>query len=412
MHMRPADLFARLTLVFLAMTYCMPEAAAQAPIPIVTVRNMAALRALPSTGQYQSVNVAGYYAPNDGGGGIFNWDGMSRAADNRGTVINPTRNPGAGRYIRQDAEALPYSVRWFGARGDDVTDDYAALTAAITAARNSSQRVVALVPGTYILQTLPLDISGVNIEGSGAIGTRIKRGNNARGPYTVKLDGSTEGGAARMTYRNFQIDGNSSANADPNNWPLVLIGNVLNNVFENIQILNARTGGLRMIAGDTNRPNVNTFINLQIRESAGKGLEIAAGRNLHFIGLDIEAVSAEAIDISGSAEPVWRVIIENFWIEKTGPGDAVLIRGGADLITLDNGNIQDYGNTVGSRGNGVNVSAGRRVRLRALDVSPLAGRSSPGHRKIFVDRAAAAVEIDGNGFESADIENNSASSGR
>jgi hypothetical protein len=385
--------------------------AAPATVTLVTVANMAALKSLPYTGQYPSVNVAGYYAPNDGGGGIFNWNSASSAPDNRGTVINPTGNSGAGRYIRQDAEALPYSVRWFGAKGDARSDDYAALTATITAVRSSSQRIVALAPGTYVLGTLPLDISGVNIEGSGAIASKIKRGNGVSGLYTVKLDGATDGGAARMTYRNFQIDGNSSANSN-NNWALVLMGNTLNNVFENIQILNAKTGGLRIIKGGSDRPNVNTFINLQIRDGAGKGIEVAAGRNLHFIGLDIELVSDIALDISGSDEPVFRALVQNFWIEKTGPGDAVLIRGGSDLIALENGNIQDYGNMMGTQGNGVNVSFGRHVRLRAVDIAPRAGGSSPGHRKIAISRDSRAVVIEDHALNAGDIEDNSPRSQR
>ena len=385
--------------------------AAPAPVNVVTVPNMAALKSLPSRGQYPSVNVAGYYAPNDGGGGIFNWNGASATPDNRGTVINPMGNTGAGRYIRQDAEALPYSVRWFGAKGDARSDDYAALTATVTAVRNSSQRTVALVPGTYVLGTLPLDISGVNIEGSGAIASKIMRGNGVPGAYTVKLDGTTEGGAARMTYRNFQIDGNNSANSN-DNWALVLMGNTLSNVFENIQILNSKTGGLRIIKGGPDRPNLNTFINLQIRDGAGKGIEIAAGRNVHFIGLNIELISDIALDISGSDEPVFRAIVQNFWFEKTGPGDSVLIRGGSDLIALENGNIQDYGNMMGTRGNGVNVSFGRHVRLRAVDIAPRAGGSSPGHRKIAISRDSRAVVIEDHALNAGDIEDNSPSGRR
>lgn len=236
---------------------------------MASVPNIAVLRALSGGDQYASVNVQGYYAPNDGGGGIFNWSGTSVAAADNCIVFAPAGNPRVGRYIRQDAESSPFSVRWCGARGDGVTDDYAAISATVRLAHNSSQRLVYLPPGVYILGTLPLNISGVGVEGAGAIASKLKRGNNASGLYMVKLDGATEGGAARMAYRNFQLDGNSPANSNPN-FALALVGNALNNVFENIQILNARTGGIRITRDAGNRPSVNTFLNLQIRDSSGK----------------------------------------------------------------------------------------------------------------------------------------------
>jgi len=380
---------------------------------MVSIPNMAALRTLQAVGQYGSVNVQGYYAANDGGGGIFNWDGTSVARPDNCIVFAPSGNPRAGRYLRQDAESSPYSVRWCGAKGDGVTDDYAAINATVTLAHNSSQRLVYLPPGMYILGTLPLNVSGVSVEGAGAIASKLKRGNNATGPYLVKLDGSTEGGAARMTYRNFQLDGNSSANSNPN-FALALVGNALNNVFENIQILNARTGGVRVTRGADARPSVNTFINLQIRDSSGKGIEVDAGRNLQFIGLDIEGIGDTAIDLRGNDEAPGRVLIQNVWIESTGNGnfDAIRIAGGSDRIGIEYGNIQDYGNAAGTQDSGINVIAGTRVRIRGLDISPRAGAGAPGHRKIVVSGASRAVVLEDMSFGVSDIEDNAARAAR
>jgi hypothetical protein len=258
------------------------------------------------------------------------------------------------------------------------------------------------------LGSVPLNVSGVGIEGAGAIASKLKRGNTATGSYTVKLDGSTIGSASRMTYRNFQIDGNRSANSHAN-FALALIGNVLNNVFENIQILNSQTGGVKIIGDVGTRPNVNTFINLQILDGNGKGIEADAGRNLHFIGLDIELIGDTAIDLRGNDEALGRILIQNLWIEKTGNGnfDAIHIAGYSDRIGIEYGNIQDYGNNAGTQGHGINVAAGRRVRIRGLDISPRAGVSAPGHRKILIGPSSGPITLEDMSFGGADVEDNS-----
>jgi hypothetical protein len=384
-------------------------AEARSPHSMLTVTNIEALRGLPTAGQYATVNVQGYYTANDGGGGIFNWNSTSTATKDDCLVFSAAGNPKAGRYIRQDAQSSPYSVRWCGAKGDGITDDYAAIMTAVAIARGHAQSIVYLPPGLYVLGTVPLDVSGVSVEGAGAIASKLKRGNGASGPYTVKLDGSTMGGASRMTYRNFQIDGNSSANSHPN-FALALVGNVLNNVFENIQILKSLNGGLRIIRDVDTRPNVDTFVNLQIRDGNGKGVEVDAGRNLHFSGLDIENVGDTAIDLRGNDEALGRILIQNFWIENSGAGnfDAIRIAGYSDRIGIEYGNIQDYGNKAGTQGHGINIVAGRRVRIRGLDISPRTGVSAPGHRKILIGPSSTAITLEDMSFGGEDIEDNSA----
>jgi len=94
--------------------------------PVVSI---AALKALtPSAGD--AVNVLGYAAAGDGGGGTFYYDGSSSATENGGTIIAP--NSGGGRWIR--VYSGPINVRWFGAKGDGVTNDTSAVQAADVAA--------------------------------------------------------------------------------------------------------------------------------------------------------------------------------------------------------------------------------------------------------------------------------------
>jgi len=92
--------------------------------------SIAALQALSvaslTTGD--TITVLGYYAAGDGGGGTFHYDSASVATANGGTVITPT--VGSGRWLRLiPASGCPVEV--FGAKGDGVTDDSAAIQATI-----------------------------------------------------------------------------------------------------------------------------------------------------------------------------------------------------------------------------------------------------------------------------------------
>ena len=73
--------------------------------------------------------VAGYYVAGDGGGGTFYWDASSTAADDAAITILPTAHSGAGRWIR--IYSRDSNVRWFGAKGDGVTNNDTALTTAV-----------------------------------------------------------------------------------------------------------------------------------------------------------------------------------------------------------------------------------------------------------------------------------------
>lgn len=72
--------------------------------------------------------VSGYFAKNDGGGGVFVFDAYSAAADDGGITIAPTQ--GDGRWIRQTF-GQRINAKWFGAVGDDATNSTDALQDAI-----------------------------------------------------------------------------------------------------------------------------------------------------------------------------------------------------------------------------------------------------------------------------------------
>jgi hypothetical protein len=99
------------------------------------VATIAALKAI-SVGAIpngKQVAVGGYSSAGDGGGGLFYYNNSSSDADNNGTIIAPTA--GAGRWIRIYAGAL--NILWFGGKGDDSTDNAAAIGYAYSAITTS-----------------------------------------------------------------------------------------------------------------------------------------------------------------------------------------------------------------------------------------------------------------------------------
>lgn len=132
---------------------------------IIKVDSIAALKVLPDPTFYGGIEVLGYYTPGDKGGGDFYWDASSVVADNGGTVIQSSAVVGAGRWIRLTG-GQPLSVRWFGAKGDGVANDTAAIGNTLIAGANAAVYVPAASVHYLINSALPT-VSNTTVDGDG-----------------------------------------------------------------------------------------------------------------------------------------------------------------------------------------------------------------------------------------------------
>ena len=82
------------------------------------------------------IEVLGYYAANDGGGGEFVWNSTDGRSDDGGVIIKPTAVSGNGRLNRLVGGASDSHLHsdWYGIKADNSTDNSTQLQAFINAA--------------------------------------------------------------------------------------------------------------------------------------------------------------------------------------------------------------------------------------------------------------------------------------
>ena len=136
----------------------------QAPVgsikEVSTIDNLRVVPPIDNVGVY----VEGYYASGDGGGGNFIGVSGGSYTDNGGTVITTGLGVTASSaWIRVYSGAV--NVKWFGARGDDSTDDKIAIQASF-----DNGESVYFPDGNYVIgSTITVLTTGVTISGTGVI---------------------------------------------------------------------------------------------------------------------------------------------------------------------------------------------------------------------------------------------------
>jgi hypothetical protein len=166
-----------------------------------TVNSITALKAL-NVGTYQSATVTGYYSSGDGGGGEFVWNGTSVAPTNYGTIFKGRKTKGelaTGRWVRTIPSGASYTVKWFGARGDNLTDDTARIASAFKTLPAAG--TLDIPSGTYVVSTLSLAHTNVTMRGVGTL--RAKN-------YIAEFVGLA---GTKLTIEGVKFDGNNRAAA-------------------------------------------------------------------------------------------------------------------------------------------------------------------------------------------------------
>ena len=192
---------------------CLPSFA-QAGKPIASVDSVAALllrKSIPN----ERVILTGWRTNGDfGAHRILRHVPDSTTATNLGCVFDSFTN---GRYVADDCESGEVDVRWFGAIGDGVTDDTAALNAAL-----SYGRVVRVPQGTTNLFSSSLYktnfIDGFRLELLGTL--KRANGGNSHNFYIGTVPSFTNGYPVAYGHSNVVIDGGGIGVFDGNslNW--------------------------------------------------------------------------------------------------------------------------------------------------------------------------------------------------
>jgi hypothetical protein len=128
------------------------------------------------------VSVLGYYTADDGGGATFYWAQGDSGTENGGTIIESDVAGLNGRWKQVVGNTI--NLKTFGAKGDDFTDDTAAVKAALYASNNKELFVPT---GTYRIKNLGVYVTLDRIKITGDVGaTFIASGITEQ--YMIRLD--------------------------------------------------------------------------------------------------------------------------------------------------------------------------------------------------------------------------------
>ena len=374
--------------------------------------------------QSLNTNVKGYYAANDGGGGLFNYDSsIDKSTANGGTIIDPSvslanqgTGIGLGCWIRQYTG--PVNVKWFGAKGDGTTDDTTAINNALAFLLTSGDRGVCILPsGTYrTTDTIEINGTGVRLKGGGGEKTsviyadfttgeavRVKDRYSGVSNIEITASAARKAGAIQhgiriesqdtQFFRPTHCDYKNLVIRDQPGDGILVVGACWFSTFENIQIFDNLGHGIKFDNGETTgrtwkeNPGIVRMNNMVIHSNAGNGVIIGndndvsnRGFRFQLNNVDLYA-NAEAVGVRKTADQLWA-----FW-------DTSRI----ESCAFDGSNIAN--DAVVTRGMRI---AGRDITVsntRFLDVTPQA---------IFIDEVlgyeTSGIKISNLGIFGVDLD--------
>src|SRR5579871_1823058 len=195
------------------------------------------------------VLVLGYYAPGDGGGGIFVWNSTSMAPPDGGMIFVSNNSP-TGRWLR-DVDEGYVSVKWFGAKGDGVSNDGPFIQNAInyaTGYQDPTTHSREPIAGVYLPASfyniaaaagspglLIRSVQGFHLFGDGTDISVLQVGSGLNLDSLIEIDGSANG-----IYENFSLTSASNGFADKMlylHWnPTLAHRSTTNNRFQNVNV--------------------------------------------------------------------------------------------------------------------------------------------------------------------------------
>lgn len=245
------------------------------------------------------------------------------------------------------------SVKDFGATGDGVTDD----TAAIQAAIDASAGGVFIPAGTYLISSYITLKSNLRLKGEGAVSTTLKCSGGITTAALVGLSGSA---VTDCVIEGIAIDGNSSVTSGSLRG--IQITNGTRNIITDCKVEDIRDNGIN-IAGDTDSVIRNTYINSTGNGGgSGHGINVTPTSNgTSIVNNRIYDTGSFGIRLEGASECL---IESNYIVGKTNGAVAFADREGLEPIgitsTCTGVRIIDNHCELGGD-NGISVSGGQAV---------------------------------------------------
>jgi hypothetical protein len=213
------------------------------------------------------------------------------------------------------------SVKDFGAVGDGVTDDRAAIQAAINAINTSGGGVVYLPAGTYIVGDSGFDIvsrsyglllkSNVSLVGSSIFTTTLKVKNNA----DIDLINTDPSSAqSNIVLRDLTLDGNeSNQGVTPANGFNLWAKSITNFSIANVKSLNPASWGIRIDACE--RVQINNIYCDHSAESNSDGIHFVDTNNVTGGIIWIKSAGDDAFIIEATNASVKNYAISGIYVD-------------------------------------------------------------------------------------------------